>query len=391
MKVKIYLKQHIGAAATPIVKEGEEVLRGQLIAKPEGLGSNIHSSVHGVIKKISKDFIEIDGFEKQDKEFVKIKKTDDYLEAIKEAGIVGAGGAGFPTHVKLDTSLDDGYIIANAAECEPTLEHNLKLLEENPELVIRGLKYVMKITNASKAFIAIKPKNKKAMLNIARKVKGSKEIKIKFLPDLYPSGDERVILREVLGVELEPGKLPLEANAVVCNVETLKNITLAIEERKPVIEKDITVGGKIEGAKKGKVFLNVPIGVSAESMINKTGEIIKPYGEIIVGGAFTGSHGDVDSPITKTTGGIAVTESFPTAKTSFGVLACECGAQEKRLEEVVAEMGGEVVASTKCDRMVKIVNQYKCEKPGVCPGQAKKILELKKKGAKAVLVGTCQD
>lgn len=391
MNVKIYLRQHVGVASTPTVKENQEVLRGQLIAKPKGLGSNIHSSVHGVVKKVTKDFIEIEGFDKQNEEFVKIKETDNYLEAIREAGVVGAGGAGFPTHVKLDTSLKGGYVIANAAECEPTLEHNMKLLEEDPEVVIRGLKYVMKITNSSKAFIVIKPKNKKAMISIARKIKGNREIEIKFLPDLYPSGDERVILREVLGVELEPGKLPLEANAVVCNVETLKNITLAIEDRKPVIEKDITIGGKIEGAKKGKVFLNVPIGVSTESMINKTGEIIKPYGEIIMGGAFTGSRGNPNSTITKTTGGIAITESFPTAKTSFGILACECGAQEERLEEIAAEMGGEVVASTKCARMVKVGNQYKCEKPGICPGQAKKILELKKNGAKAVLVGTCQD
>lgn len=148
---------------------------------------------------------------------------------------------------------------------------------------------------------------------------------------------------------------------------------------------------KLKEQKKGKFFFNVPIGVSAESMISKAGKIIEPYGEIIMGGAFTGSHGDYNSTITKTTGGIAVTESFPTAKTSFGILACECGAQEERLEEIVSGMDGNIVASTKCDRMVKVGNVYKCEKPGVCPGQAKKVLELKKKGAEAVLVGTCQD
>lgn len=391
MNVKIYLNQHIGVPSTPIVKENEEVLKGQLIAKPEGLGSNIHSSVYGVVKKVSKNFIEIDGFDKQNEEFVKTKETDDYLEAIKEAGIVGAGGAGFPTHVKLNTSLEGGYVIANAAECEPTLGHNMKLLEENPGVVIKGIKYAMEITNASKALVVIKPKNKKAIINLAKRIKDDKDIEIRFLPDLYPSGDERVIIREVLGVELEPGKLPLEAKAVVCNVETLKNITLAIEERKPVIEKDITVGGRIKGAKKGKIFLNVPIGVSAKSIISKTGELIKPHGEIIMGGAFTGSHGNGNSTITKTTGGIAVTMPFPTGKTSIGILACECGAEEGRLEEIVTGMGGKVVASTRCDRMVKVGNVYKCEKPGVCPGQAKKVLELKKKGAEAVLVGTCQD
>lgn len=254
MEIRISLKQHIGVSSTPIVKKNEEVLRGQLIAKPEGLGSNIHSSMHGIVKNISKDFIEIDAFDEQNEEFVKIKETDSYLEAIKEAGIVGSGGAGFPTHIKLNTSLEGGYVIANAAECEPTLGHNIKLLEENPGVVIKGIKYAMEITNASKALVVIKPKNKKAMINLAKRIKDDKDIEIRFLPDLYPSGDERVIIREVLGVELEPGKLPLEANAVICNVETLKNIALAIETRKPVIEKDLTIGGKIEGAKKGKVF-----------------------------------------------------------------------------------------------------------------------------------------
>lgn len=391
MKIIILLQQHVGASAIPIIKEGENVNRGQRIAVPNGLGANIHSSVHGIVKKISKDSIEIDAFEKQSKDFVKIKDTVNKLEAIKEAGIVGAGGAGFPTYVKLNTSLEDGVVIANAAECEPTLKHNIELLEKNPEIIVRGLKYVMEITKASKGIIAIKPKNKRALINVARVIKGDSSIEIKYLSDMYPSGDERVIVRELLGVELTPGQLPLEANAVICNVETLKNITLAIEERKPVIDKDITIGGRIEGAEKGKVLFDIPIGTTVEDLIKDTGNLIEPYGEIIIGGAFTGVLGNYNSSVTKTSGGITVTMPFPKEQRNLGLLSCECGAGEKRLTEIAYGMGSNVIATTQCKRMIKVGDRYRCDKPGVCPGQAEKVLELRKQGAEVILVGTCQD
>ncbi len=391
MKIIIFLRQHIGKPAIPVVKEGEKVSRGQLIAVPNGLGANIHSSVEGIVKKVTKNSIEIHGPEAQSKDFIKIKETVNHLEAIKEAGIVGAGGAGFPTHIKLNTSLEGGFAIANAAECEPNLEHNIKYLEENPEIVVRGLKYVMEITNASKGIIAIKPKNKRALINVAKVVKNNPSIEIRYLPDMYPSGDERVIVRELLGVELKPGQLPLEAKAVICNVETLKNITLAIEERKPVIDKDITIGGRIQGAEGGKVLLDVPIGTMAKDLIKQVGEPIKPHGEYLIGGAFTGLHGHENSPVTKTSGGVTITMPFPKEKRNIGLLLCECGGNDLRLKEVAQGMGANIVATTRCKRMIKVGERYRCDKPGICPGQAEKVLELRKKGAEVLLVGSCQD
>lgn len=391
MEITILLKQHVGASCKPIVKVGDEVKKGQLIAIPEGLGANIHSSLFGKVTNIDDSKITIEADEEQSEEFEKIKVTDNYLEAIKEAGIVGAGGAGFPTHIKYNTNLDGGYVIVNAAECEPTLNHNTLFLEDNPEIIVRGLKYVMKITNAAKGFIAIKPIHKKALIAVGKACLNVDDVEVKFLPNMYPAGDERVIVRELLGINLEPGQLPIEAKAIISNIETIKNVALAIEERRPVITKDITVGGRVRDAQKGRVFFDVPIGMPINSYIQACGGYIEPHGEIVLGGPFTGRHGEEAMPVTKTLGGILVSMPFPNEKRKAGILACECGAQEERLTEIAKAMGTEVVAAAKCKRMTEINGRYRCDKPGSCPGQAEKILYLKKEGAEVVLTGTCQD
>lgn len=391
MKIVIKLRQHIGSPCKPIVDIGQEVKKGQLIATPEKLGANIHSSVYGKVVDINENEIIIESFKDQPDEYVKIKETNSYLEAVKEAGIVGAGGAGFPTHIKLDVNLKDGCVIANAAECEPILSHNIYLLEQNPEIVVRGLKYAMQITNASKGYIAIKPKHKKAIIALGKICKNEENINIKFLSDMYPAGDERVIVRETLGIELEPGQLPISANAVVCNVETLKNIALAIEERRPVITKDITVGGRVKNSAEGKVFLDVPIGMPISYFIQECGGYENPHGEIILGGPFTGKQGNEDAPVDKTLGGILVAMPYPNEKRKIGVIACECGADEQRLEEIAKGMGGQIVAKEKCKRMVLVNGRYRCDKPGICPGQAEKVLSLKKQGAEVIITGTCED
>ncbi|OPJ56402.1 electron transport complex subunit RnfC [Alkalithermobacter paradoxus] len=391
MTIVIKLKQHIGSPCKPIVKVGQKVKKGELVAVPDGLGVNMHSSVYGEVVDINEHEIIINAFDEQPEEYVKIKDTDDLLESIKEAGIVGAGGAGFPTHVKLNINLNGGCVIANAAECEPVLSHNVELMEQNPEIIVKGLKYVMKITNASNGYIAIKPKYKKAVIALGKACKNEDNIKIKFLSDMYPAGDERVIVREVLGIELKPGELPLSANAVVSNVETLKNIVLAIEDRKPVISKDITLGGRIKNAREGKVFLDVPIGMPVKYFIEKCGGYEIPHGEIVLGGPFTGRHGEEDIPIDKTLGGILVAMPYPNEKRKVGIIACECGADEKRLEEIAKGMGTQVVAKEKCKRMVEVNGRYRCDMPGICPGQAEKVLSLKKQGAEVIITGTCED
>ena len=390
--LRIELRQHVGPPCKPIVNIGDKIKKGELIAQPQGLGANIHASVYGSVVDINDNSVFIEADENQPDEYVKIKDTETHLEAIQEAGIVGAGGAGFPTHVKLKGDLAGGYIIANAAECEPVLGHNIKFLEENPGVLIRGLKYMLEITNADKAYIAIKTKYTKAMLALGKACKDEPKVEIKYLPDMYPAGDERVIIRELLGVELKPGALPMEANAVISNVETIKRIVEAIEDRKPFISKDLTVAGRVKGSEnKGKVFMDVPIGMPIKYFIDKCGGYIEPHGEIVIGGPFTGRHGQEDSPVTKTLGGILVSMPLPKESRKLGIIACECGAQEDRLKEIASLMDAEVVAEVKCKRMTEVNGRFRCDLPGICPGQAQKVLQLKSQGAEAVLIGNCED
>ncbi len=389
MKLQIPLKQHVGAPCKPIISLGEEVKRGMRIAEPNGLGAPIHASASGIVTTLNDQFIEIEALDLHEKDFQPIPETETMLQAIEEAGIVGAGGAGFPTHVKYRTTIVGGTVIANAAECEPLLGHNIRFLEEEPEKLIRGLRYLQEIVQAENTVIAIKPKHKKAAAILSKVIQDEPNMTLFYLPDMYPSGDERVIIREVLGVTLEPGQLPSAANAIVSNVETIKHAVEAIEDRKPFIEKDVTVGGRVKGGE--TVFLNQPIGLPVRELIKEAGGYIEPHGEIVIGGPFTGRSSTEDATITKTTGGILVAMPYPNEDRKVGILICECGGSKERLEEIAHNMGADVVAAERCKRMVEVDGRYRCGLPGICPGQAEKVLKMKKEGAEVILTGTCQD
>ena len=388
-KIHIPLKQHVGGPCQAIVNVGDHVKRGQLIAVPAGLGANIHASLSGVVEEITEMDIVVKLDKEQTDDYVRLEKTDDYLQKIKDAGIVGVGGAGFPTGIKFSTQIPGGYLIANAAECEPILGHNVKFMEEHPEVVVRGLKYIMELTDAKEGYIAIKTKYRKALLALGKACKDEPNISVKILPNMYPAGDERVIVRETLGVILQPGQLPLEANAIISNVETIKHVVNAIEEDKPLIDKDLTVGGRVQNP---SIFMDVPIGLPISVFIEKAGGYINPHGEIVRGGPFTGRPAREEEPINKTTGGLLVAMPYPQEKEKVGILICECGAQEERLRQIADGMGAEVVSVQMCKRMKPDKNgRLRCELPGICPGQAEKVLKMKKDGAKAVIAGTCQD
>ena len=388
-KIHIPLKQHVGGPCQAIVNVGDHVKRGQLVAVPAGLGANIHASLSGVVEEITEMDIVVKLDKEQTDDYVRLEKTDDYLQKIKDAGIVGVGGAGFPTGIKFSTQIPGGYLIANAAECEPILGHNVKFMEEQPEVLVRGMKYIMELTGAKEGYIAIKTKYRKALLALGKACKDEPNISIKILPNMYPAGDERVIVRETLGVILQPGQLPLEANAIISNVETIKHVVNAIEEDKPLIDKDLTVGGRVQNP---SIFLDVPIGLPISVFIERAGGYINPHGEIVRGGPFTGRPAKEDEPINKTTGGLLVAMPYPQEKEKVGILICECGAQEERLRQIADGMGAEVVSVQMCKRMKPDKNgRVRCELPGICPGQAEKVLKMKKDGAKAVIAGTCQD
>lgn len=362
---KFPLKMHIGAPDSAIVKVDQEVKRGECIAEPNGLGAKIHSSVSGKVVAITDNEIVIEAYDTQAEDYVKIKECDSIIDSIYEAGIIGAGGAGFPTHVKIKTSIPDGYIIANCVECEPVLRHNIELLEGNPQIVIKGIEYAMKATGAPKGYIGIKAKNKKAIASIKNALKNRTDIEISELRNLYPMGEERALINGIFGKWLEPTQLPLEAKCVVMNTETLANITRAVEDRKPVIDKDITVAGKLKSGKESHVFFQVPVGTPIKNLIEECGGIKGEYGELVVGGPYTGNSEELDKAIvTKTSGGAIVTIPLPEYKGKMGLLVCACGANEARLRDIAGKMGSEVISVVNCKNIVESKGAAKCKTPG---------------------------
>lgn len=388
---RLLLKQHSGLSSIAVVNVGDIVKKGTLIgaSSNEGISANIHASVSGTVAEVTKEYIDIEADEKQTEEYVKVE-GDSILELIKAAGIVGMGGAGFPTDVKLKKKLNDGIVILNAAECEPILSHNIYSIEKNPGRVYRGLLYTMEAIGASKGIIAIKEKHKEA-INAFKDVIDRENVEIHLLPDMYPMGEKRAIIREVLGILLNVNQSSSEANAVVINSETVSRITDAVELRKPVITKDITVSGKIKSDEPIKVFTDVPIGTTVETVLNNSGGVEDDFGEIIMGGPFLGKSTTLDSPITKTTGGIIATMPFINEKRKMGLLVCACGGNEERLREIAGKMGAPVVGVEYCKQAIQARGKLSCANPGKCPGQSQKVLKLKKEGAEVLLMSNCTD
>lgn len=226
---------------------------------------------------------------------------DEIIAAVKAAGVVGAGGAGFPTHMKINANVE--IVIANGAECEPLLRaHQLIMASESKKLVL-GLKTVMLATSASKGYIGLKRKYADAVteLEIAIKAIGSADIQIFFLPDIYPAGDEHVLVHEVTGRIVPEGGIPLHVGTVVANVETLVNIANALEG-KPVTDKYVTIGGAV----RTPVTVKVPIGMKVAELITLAGGTLISEYAIIDGGPMMGKLIEPDAPVTKTTGGILV-------------------------------------------------------------------------------------
>lgn len=388
-KYTLLLKQHIGAAAVPVVKAGDIVQAGQKIAAVSGMGADLHASVSGTVEEITETAIVLKGIPPEPGEFVPIPEGT-ILERIRSAGIVGMGGAGFPTAVKLSGGIPGGTVIANAAECEPVLSHNIAQMEQNPAELYRGLLYAMESCGAVKGVIAVKAKHKKA-IEALQSVMADERISLFELRDLYPMGEERALVREVLGVLLSPEDLPFKANAVVLNAETLSRIAQAVELGKPVISKNITIAGRLAGGPKTAVLMDVPLGARVGDLLDSVGGIAGEYGEIIAGGPFTGHSVTPDDVVTKTTGGLLVSMPFLHEKHKLGLLVCACGANEARMREIAANMGAEVVAVERCKQATEIRGALKCENPGNCPGQAERVLRLKKAGAEALLIGNCSD
>ena len=298
------LSQHIGAPAVPVVAKGDYVLAGQLIAEAGGfVSANIHSSVSGTVKAIEPRTLATGGkcnsiIIENDGEFKEVEYTpkkleelskEEVLQRIKDAGVVGMGGAGFPTNVKLSPKNPEGidYIIVNGAECEPYLTADHRLMVEYPEDVVFGIRVIMKALNVHKGYIAIEMNKPDAIEAITNAAKDYSEVEVVGLQVKYPQGAEKQLIYACTGREVPSGALPAAAGAVVDNVGTAAQIAKTIKTGLPLIERITTVTGSCI---KEPANLITKVGTVVSEIMEQCGgfkEDVK-VGKFIMGGPMMG-------------------------------------------------------------------------------------------------------
>ncbi|MBP7654171.1 SLBB domain-containing protein [Candidatus Dependentiae bacterium] len=228
-------------------------------------------------------------------------EKDKLINIIREFGIIGAGGAGFPTNVKVNAKVDT--VIINGAECEPLLYKDKEIMRLFPEEMVSGLKIVMEITGAPTGIIALKSKNKEAIPKLKDICKKYKGIKVEIIDDVYPSGDEVVLVYEVTKRIVPPGGIPLNVGCVVSNSETFLNIHYAVNSGHPVTEKYLTITGEV----KHPVTIKVPVGTAIKDILPFAGGVTVKKPAFIDGGPMMGKVlFDENSAVTKTSAGYIV-------------------------------------------------------------------------------------
>lgn len=324
-QVVIPLSQHIGAPCQPIVKKGDKVKVGTLIGKSVGfVSAQIHSSVSGTVLKIDKA-MDASGY-KRDAVFINVEEdiweeqidrseqliTDsslsstEILKKIADAGIVGMGGATFPTHVKLTPppGMKAEVLIINGVECEPYLTSDHQLMMEKSDEILVGITLVMKALNVQRAIIGIENNKKDAVALFTKKVKAYSGIEVQPLKVQYPQGGEKQLIDALTGRQVPSGALPISVGAVVQNVGTLFAIYEAVQKNKPLIERVVTVTGK---EVQRPCNLRARIGTPLTTLIDAAGGIPESTGKVISGGPMMGKAlASIDIPVAKGTSGILI-------------------------------------------------------------------------------------
>ena len=316
-KVVIPMAMHIGAPAKPIVKVGDEVKVGQLVGEPgAGLSSPIYSGVSGTVKKIDElitvsgahittVIIESDGLQTvhEDVKPPVVENREDFLEAVRKSGIVGLGGAGFPTVVKLsaDTSKIDA-IVVNGAECEPYITSDTRTMLDEPDAIVDGLKMLMEYLDVKKVVIGIENNKKKCISTLKKAIRGTKGITIKALPAVYPQGGEKVLVYHTVGRVIKEGQLPIDAGVIVINCTTVAAIAKYVRTGMPLVEKCVTVDGSAIAEPKNVI---APIGTPALELIEFCGGFKTQPRKILWGGPMMGiALPDLNMPVMKQTNAI---------------------------------------------------------------------------------------
>ena len=310
------LSQHIGAPAEAVVAKGDRVLTGQKIAKSGAfVSAPVYASVSGIVKaieprrvasgdRVMSIVVENDGlyedvgfyppapFEKMSRE--------EIIDVIREAGIVGMGGAGFPTHVKLSPKEPQkiNYVIANCAECEPYLTSDYRRMLEEPEKLIGGLKIILNLFEKARGILAVEDNKPECISLLKQLAKDEPRISVKALKTKYPQGGERMLIYATTGRMVNASMLPADVGCVVNNVDTIVAVYRAVMEGRPLMERIVTVTGD---AVKNPGNLRVKIGTSYQDVLKAAGGFRGTPEKIICGGPMMGvSMFDLDVPVTKT-------------------------------------------------------------------------------------------
>lgn len=317
-EVMVYpLSQHIGAPAKPLVAKGDHVLKGQIIAEAGGfISANVLSSVSGTVKGIESKrvangamvqsiLVENDGKEEAiegfgtDRDATKLSK-EEIRKIVKDAGIVGLGGAGFPTHVKL-TPKDEAaidHVIVNGAECEPYLTSDYRMMMERPEQIIGGLKVMLQLFDNAKGIIGIENNKPEAIKKLTEMVKDEPRIEVCPLLTKYPQGGERTLIYAVTGREINSSMLPADAGCIVDNIDTVASIYNAVCKSTPLIRKIITVTGDAVAEPQN---FEVRLGTNYQRLVEAAGGFKQEPEKIISGGPMMGQAlFSLDFPVAKT-------------------------------------------------------------------------------------------
>lgn len=346
--VAIPISQHIGKPSKIVVKKGDEVKEGMIIAEQDGfISSPIFSSVTGKVLKVA-SFANSSGSPKEaiiitpgeGDEIVTLDKlnpetvtAEQIRERVKQVGIVGQGGAAFPTFVKLmppdGTKIDS--VILNGCECEPYLTRDYRFMIEFPEKIIGGLKLMMKALGVSNGYIGIEDNKPEAIEVMKKHCEKEKGLWVEVVKTKYPQGAEKMLIVAATGKQVPPGKLPLDAGVVIQNIGTAVQVYEAVVEGKPPLYAALTVSGKGINEPKN---LFVKIGTPIKDVIEYCGGVNDKAVKVVVGGPMMGvAQYDLTSPIMKATSGILVLtadevkegEKFNCVKCGKCVDACPLG------------------------------------------------------------------
>ena len=316
-QVVIPMSMHVGAPCKPIVAVGDEVTVGQKIGEIAGLGAPIHASVSGKVVAveprphpggdvmmsvvIENDFKDTPHPSIVHRDNVDALTSQEIIDIVKEAGITGMGGAGFPTHVKLSGAVGKAdTIILNGAECEPYITADHRLMLERGEAVIGGARFIMKALGLKEATIGIEGKKLDAVEHLKSLLpNGDTSIHVETLKTRYPQGAEKQLIQRVTGREVPPGGLPADVGCTVFNVATAAAIYDAVTEGKPLTHRNVTITG---GAIERPMNVNAPIGTPVEHLIKMAGGFKTQPQRLLMGGPMMGNpQYDLTAPMFKGT------------------------------------------------------------------------------------------